>query len=303
MNKRHIGIIAALGACVVLIGTAIYLSTQQTPQSQKTTTEQATQSSSDAKKFHALYPLTAINNRFAISNPTTVLEVFEKGSGVVFLGFPSCPWCQQLAPIVDQAAHDENLTKIYYLDIGTARAENNDTYQKIVAKLKDHLKVDEQGNPRVYVPDVTALHNGQIVGRFRQEPLKEGEQPKNAAEYWKDSGRRDRAKAQLRNIIRATRVPKDITAAIQQGAQLIDVRTTTEYEQSHISGAISLPLTDLEKGKKPSSAQKDTPIYVYCRSGNRSSRAAAILKDAGYTHVYNLGSLEDVEKLGGTVRR
>lgn len=303
MNKRHIGIIAALGVCIALIGTAAYFSTQQTSQPRNTPpTEQAAQSS-DAKKFHTLYPLTAINNRFAISDPATVLDVFEKGSGLVFLGFPSCPWCQQLAPMVDQAAHAENLAKIYYLDISTARAKNDDTYQKIVAKLKDYLKVDEQGNPRVYVPDVTALHNGQIVGRFVQEPLKEGEQPKNAAEYWKDSGRRDRAKAQLRSFIRATKAPKDITAAIQQGAQLIDVRTPAEYKQSHISGAINLPLTELEKGKTPASAQKDTPIYLYCRSGNRSGRAATILKDAGYTRVYNLGSLEDVKKLGGTVRQ
>ncbi len=158
---------------------------------------------SDAARFKAAYSRVADDNRFVFASAGEVLEKFESGSGLIFLGFQQCPWCQQLAPLVDEAAKAEGLDKIYYLDIRHARETNDDTYKKLVEKLKPHLRTDENGQPRVYVPDVTALKDGHIVGHFLQETTVDGEKA-TADTYWTEE-RRARAVEQLRQMIRAMR--------------------------------------------------------------------------------------------------
>ncbi len=158
---------------------------------------------SDAARFKAVYSRVADDNRFVFASAGEVLEKFESGSGLVFLGFQQCPWCQQLAPIVDEAAKAEGLDKIYYLDIRHARETNDDTYKKLVEKLKPHLRTDENGQPRVYVPDVTALKDGRVVGHFLQETTVDGEKA-TADTYWTEE-RRARAVEQLRKMIQAMR--------------------------------------------------------------------------------------------------
>lgn len=93
-------------------------------------------------------------------------------------------------------------------------------------------------------------------------------------------------------------------ATIQQdvdgGAKLYDVRTADEYASGHFPGATNWPLQDMQAGTVPDVA-KDTKLYVYCRSGNRSGQAATILKNTGYTNVNDLHGLSNVESLGGTL--
>lgn len=162
--------------------------------------EKQQSSVSSAAKFKTDYVGVADDNRFVVSTPDEVLAKFESGDGLVFLGFKECPWCQKLAPIVDEAAKAENLDKIYYLDIRSARENNDETYQKIVAKLKDYLRKDENGNPRVYVPDVTAVRSGQVVGHFLQETTAGGEKA-TPDTFWTEE-RRASAVQQLREMIR-----------------------------------------------------------------------------------------------------
>ena len=158
---------------------------------------------SDAARFKAAYSRVADDNRFVFASASEVLEKFESGSGLLFLGFQQCPWCQQLAPLVDDAAKAEGLDKIYYLDIRHARETNDDTYKKLVEKLKPHLRTDESGQPRVYVPDVTALKDGRVVGHFLQETTADGEKA-TPDTYWTKE-RRAQAVEQLRQMIRAMR--------------------------------------------------------------------------------------------------
>lgn len=73
-----------------------------------------------------------------------------------------------------------------------------------------------------------------------------------------------------------------------EGAFLLDVRTTGEYEDAHISGATLIPLQELESRINELAEYKDKPLLVYCRSGNRSRTAAQILKDQGFQEIYNL---------------
>lgn len=165
--------------------------------------EQSTTALSDAAKFKQHYSQAADDNRFVYVSPSEIKQIFEHGSGLVFLGFKECPWCQKLAPMIDEAAKAEGLTKVYYMDIRQARANNDVTYQMLVEKLKDYLAKDGDGNPRIFVPDVTALHDGKIVGRFLPETSID-DKGLTPGEYWTTERRADAIK-QLREIIAKTR--------------------------------------------------------------------------------------------------
>lgn len=74
----------------------------------------------------------------------------------------------------------------------------------------------------------------------------------------------------------------------QENGIILDVRTPEEVAQGHIAGASILNIYDEDFVRKLNLMQKDKPVYVYCRSGGRSSRAAQIMGENGFGEVYNL---------------
>jgi NADPH-dependent 2,4-dienoyl-CoA reductase/sulfur reductase-like enzyme/rhodanese-related sulfurtransferase len=69
-------------------------------------------------------------------------------------------------------------------------------------------------------------------------------------------------------------------------ALVIDVRTTKEYEQGSIEGAINIPVDELRS--RLNELPKDKTIYVYCQIGLRGYLAYRILKQNGFSNIYNL---------------
>jgi rhodanese-related sulfurtransferase len=67
---------------------------------------------------------------------------------------------------------------------------------------------------------------------------------------------------------------------IEDGAQLVDVRTEHEWAAGRIAGATHLPLAELSE--RAAEIEKDRPVVLYCRGGNRSTMATAALAAAGY---------------------
>jgi len=77
----------------------------------------------------------------------------------------------------------------------------------------------------------------------------------------------------------------------------IDVRTPDEYAESHIDGAILIPVRELEQ--RMSEVPKNKQVYIYCHSGKRSARASSILAKAGYQNIENVkGGIEAWKKAG-----
>lgn len=74
----------------------------------------------------------------------------------------------------------------------------------------------------------------------------------------------------------------------KQGALLLDVREESEYAALHAPQAKLMPLGDVSSRLKEIDAYKDKPVVVVCRSGRRSAKAVAILKEAGFTQVSNV---------------
>jgi rhodanese-related sulfurtransferase len=75
---------------------------------------------------------------------------------------------------------------------------------------------------------------------------------------------------------------------IQQKTELVilDVRTVAEFDDSHIEGAINIPVDELPD--RLDELSEDDELLVYCRTGNRSGAAVNILTDAGYTKIYHM---------------
>ncbi len=69
---------------------------------------------------------------------------------------------------------------------------------------------------------------------------------------------------------------------------ILDVRTPMEFSQGHIDGAELLPIRELQYRVNELASHRDEPVFIYCRSGNRSTVAAKILMDQGFERVYNL---------------
>jgi rhodanese-related sulfurtransferase len=67
---------------------------------------------------------------------------------------------------------------------------------------------------------------------------------------------------------------------IDEGAQVIDVRADHEWEAGHLAGATHLQLDELPQ--RVGEIDKERPVLLYCRGGNRSTMATAALAEAGY---------------------
>ncbi|MEJ5189600.1 MAG: rhodanese-like domain-containing protein [Breznakiellaceae bacterium] len=80
----------------------------------------------------------------------------------------------------------------------------------------------------------------------------------------------------------------------ERKALLIDVRTPQEFAEGHLSGAINVPLDTIAENIQKIVPQKDQPIVLYCRSGNRSGQALSILKTLGYTNLHNGGGYQEL---------
>lgn len=74
----------------------------------------------------------------------------------------------------------------------------------------------------------------------------------------------------------------------EDSLQLVDVRTADEFEVSHLKNAQNICVTSDDFKEKVASLDKEKPVYVYCKKGGRSAKAATILKEMGFTKVYDL---------------
>ena len=77
---------------------------------------------------------------------------------------------------------------------------------------------------------------------------------------------------------------------------VIDVRSLEEVKTGIIQDAIHIEWTQIDKEINDIYVTKDQPIYLYCRSGNRSGKATVILEKIGFTNVINAGGIKEAAK-------
>ncbi len=87
------------------------------------------------------------------------------------------------------------------------------------------------------------------------------------------------------------RLPDQPAASVPDGVWLLDVREDDEWAAGHVPGARHIPLGQL--GARAAEVPKDELVYVICRSGARSGRAAQALAGAGWRAVNVAGGMQD----------
>ena len=135
-------------------------------------------------------------NPFLYKSLDEVVSILEHGTGIIYFGFKSCPWCRSMLPILEEAASSKNIGEIYYLDIESIRdvlsldennkviteKEGSPNYYKILELLQDYLSDYSllgkdgktriaTGEKRLYAPTVVAVQNGSVKG-FHENTVK-----------------------------------------------------------------------------------------------------------------------------------
>ncbi|WP_396245294.1 thiosulfate sulfurtransferase PspE [Hafnia paralvei] len=82
----------------------------------------------------------------------------------------------------------------------------------------------------------------------------------------------------------------------------IDVRTPDQYQETHVKGAVNIPLKQLDQRISEVTQDKNDTLHLYCNTGNQSGKAEKLLQDMGYKNAINEGGLKDVEKTQAMIK-
>lgn len=117
-------------------------------------------------------------------------DIVKNGTGVIYFGYPQCPWCRNAVPCLLEAASNTSLDKIYYLNLYdvrdvltvddsgniTTEVEAKEGYKELLNNLSsildDYVIKDKEGKEyntgekRLYVPTVVFVLDGEIVDYY-----------------------------------------------------------------------------------------------------------------------------------------
>lgn len=137
----------------------------------------------DAEKFAKEYTSVDKNNVFVYRTDEQIIKILKDGTGIVYLGFPECPWCQKYVSILNEVAKENNITKIYYFNILEDRKLETPEYKEMVSLLKNYLDTDDEGNKRIFVPEIVFVQNEEIIAH-NNETAKIMNSTETPESYW-----------------------------------------------------------------------------------------------------------------------
>ena len=133
-------------------------------------------------KFSSEYTLLNKDNIYTYSSIDKILNILDNGTGVIFLCTPESEWCQHYALYLNDELKNNGIDEINYLNIKDYRELNTTKYQKLVDYLSNYIYVDDLGNSKIFMPDVTFVKNGNIVFHNNETSLVASDQ--TTADYW-----------------------------------------------------------------------------------------------------------------------
>lgn len=120
------------------------------------------------------------DNRFVYADFEKIKEII-KGTGIIYFGFPECPWCRNAVPVIEEAAKQVGVDQIYYLNVSSMRDEKKldengnvitldegtAEYKELLELLHDVLPeykgLNDSNIKRIYVPLVMTFKNGKVI--------------------------------------------------------------------------------------------------------------------------------------------
>lgn len=119
---------------------------------------------------------------FSTITEDEAVAMLQQGTGVLYFGFPECPWCRAAMPVMDEAGKNTNVGQIHYLNVsdirdvrtldedGTVVVEEpgSEAYAELLAELGDaapeYEGLEDPTQRRIYVPLVVAVKDGEVLG-------------------------------------------------------------------------------------------------------------------------------------------
>lgn len=156
-KKLLIYIIALILLIAAIIGLSVFTNKQSGP------TEDSLKFKEEYEALNSSIPMSIEeNNPIKYATFEEVEELLTEGTGVIYFGFPSCPWCRNIIPVLFDVAKENNYDTIYYLNPRDLKDNEND-YNKLIEILEPYLE-ELDGEKVLYVPDVYFVKDGQVVG-------------------------------------------------------------------------------------------------------------------------------------------
>ena len=109
------------------------------------------------------YSMLEDNNVFKSSSIDEIANILNNGTGIVYFCIPENEWCQYYTKYLNDVAVQNNIDKIYYLNIKQDRKYNSNGYRKVLNILKDYLYKDDEGNKKIFVPTTIFVKKGVIT--------------------------------------------------------------------------------------------------------------------------------------------
>lgn len=183
MNKKKIVIIVASLIVAILILITYKNQTRYTKDEIKFKKEYESinNKKTEGSKKKALSITIPKDSNIKYIDSKEVIEILKNKTGVIYFGFPECPWCRNAIPVLINAAKCECIEQIYYFnalsirdikhldDNGKIITDKKGTkdYYEIVKLLGDKLSsydgLNDQSIKRLYFPTVVFVRNGEIV--------------------------------------------------------------------------------------------------------------------------------------------
>ncbi len=139
------------------------------------------------------------DNNVVYATEEKITEILKEGNGIIYFGFPNCPWCRAMISPLLEVAKEQGIKKVYYLNILDIRdaykiedkevlrtKEGSDAYYKILDELSDFLndysitdakgKEYKTGVKRLYAPTVVMVKNGEVKA-FHEDVLESLKDP------------------------------------------------------------------------------------------------------------------------------
>ena len=113
--------------------------------------------------FHRDYKSVSVENSFIVYNSYQALTFLEKGTGLLFLGFPSNPFSETVAKMLDEASKEVDQEPIYYFDFLDEREKAHDNYLGIVREVDEYLTKNDLGKVNLQAPTVVAVVKGDVI--------------------------------------------------------------------------------------------------------------------------------------------
>lgn len=138
----------------------------------------------DISKSGKEYPIVSIpeNNKIVYATYDEIEDVIKNKDGIIYFGFPECPWCRNMIPLLIDAVNELGIDKIYYfnaLDIRDEKKlddngnvvvvkEGTKEYKKLLQLLHGYISVysglNDDTIERLYFPTVVFVKDGKIIG-------------------------------------------------------------------------------------------------------------------------------------------